>query len=504
MRGSLVLMVSMALVLGAAPAAADEPLSARFSYQRSSDFFATGATMAISTDGDESPDTPVDPASVTVLASDLAASPTLQQALLYWGGSVPQPGADCAGALDQDVVLSWPGGTAAVTGDACFCSGAGAASYDVQACRADVTELVGGAMTGTWSVSGFDAQIADTSTSNASFSLVLIYGAPSLPPRQITVYDGLLTMANTAISLDLTGLAIDDPPIGDLTWYTLEGDVGGSNGERVEVYSTPRGAPFVPSDPLNPADNPMNRTINTTTPPQADVFGVDIDALDISAGLAAGDTAVTVEYSAGADKWWIAYNIVGVDVFFPSFQEGSSLSWAIVEGGGDGDVHGGDVLRVTAELVNGGEGNAVVTLRAPVDPLFSGVQVVEADGVDGSSPSEVVITNLAIPSGGASVVRWELTVGEVDANLGLDLTAEWSVPAEGTSGVLQAPHLVVLAGEGGDDDDSAFGFGDDDDGRGVSQAACGCATSGGGGWVAIALVAAIARRRRARASRRSA
>ena len=505
MRGSLIALV----LLLASTARADEPLDTRFSYQRSSDVFATGATLAISTDGNESPDTLLGSASVTVQAGDLAPDPTLQQALLYWGASIEQPGSDCgSGApIDDTVTLQGPiGGATTVVADACFCSGAGAQSYDVQACRADITSVAGGALAGTWTVSDLEAFIDDLSTNNASFSLVLIYGAPSLPPRQITVYDGLLTMANDDLSLSLGGLAIDDPPVGELTWYTLEGDIGGSSGEQVAVRSTPGGDQYVPADALNPADNPMNRTINTTSPPQADVYGVDIDRLDISPGLAPGDTALTVDYSAGADKWWIVYNIVGVDVFFPSFQEGSSLTWALVDDAGDdGDVHGGDVLRVTAELVNGGEGNAIVTLQSPVPDVAASAFVLEAGGgLDASTVDTITITDLAIPAGATAVVRWELEIGDVEANTGLDLTAEWTVPAEGTSGVLQAPHLVVLAGDGGgDDDDSApwDGFGDDDDdGRGVSQAGCGCDTArrrapGGAPLVGFAALLLLRRRR---------
>jgi hypothetical protein len=62
----------------------------------------------------------------------------------------------------------------------------------------------------------------------------------------------------------------------------------------------------------------MNHTINTTSPVQTDVIGVDIDRFSIDASLTASDTDIDVTYSAGTDKWWLGVQVVGVRSVGPS------------------------------------------------------------------------------------------------------------------------------------------------------------------------------------------
>ena len=98
-------------------------------------------------------------------------------------------------SIDDEVVLTLPGqavGTP-VTADECFFS-PGASSYDIQACRLDITSaVVASGMIGTFTVDEFACDVGGSgSTDNASFSLVLIYEEPTLlSPRRITLYDGL-------------------------------------------------------------------------------------------------------------------------------------------------------------------------------------------------------------------------------------------------------------------------------------------------------------------------
>jgi len=295
---------------------ADEPITLRFSFNGQFDYFATGGPLASDTDADNNADSNLQPTSVTVTTLNVPNSATLTQALLYWGGSQPQSGAACTGSLDTLVTLIAPGGSpTAVTADVTYCSDGVSASRDTQLSRADVTTIVQSAssISGTYTFDDFTFLLTGGSTDNASFSIVLIFTDTSFPFGTILVYDGLITLANTNQIISLAGFNAGPTPIGKLTWYTLEGDVGGTGTEQVQVTGLPGGvlSPVL-SDAVNPANNPMSHSINTVSPPQTNIVGVDIDQFDITSALTSGDTSVDVAYTAGTDRWWLAYNILGV------------------------------------------------------------------------------------------------------------------------------------------------------------------------------------------------
>ena len=127
-------------------------------------------------------------------------------------------------------------------------------------------------------------------------------------------------------------------PAGSLTYYTMEGE-GASGSEYVELRGLPSGSSMRMTDGVNPVDNPMNRTINTTTPVQRNVAGVDVDEFDISAALSEADTSVDVVFSASTDKYWIVASVVGLD---SAPEIGGTKSWAWVDTDGDGFITIGD------------------------------------------------------------------------------------------------------------------------------------------------------------------
>ncbi len=471
----VVLLFALALGIPAV-AHADEPLTERFSFRRASDFFATGATLATDTDGNGEVDTLLPQASVEVRDGDLAQGATLQQALLYWGGTIDE-NANCGGGsptLDDEVLVTVPGGAAVmVTADVCYGAGGDNQSRDVQSCRADISALVQpGGMVGVWTVGDFAARISDGDTDNASFALVLVYGAPELPPRQLTIYDGLRTMRYDSITFTLDQLEVDDPPAGDLTWYVMEGDIGGSDNETVTVRGVPGGRSVVLSDAVNPAQGPMNRTINTTFPPQEGVVGVDIDTFDIEGALVAGDDAVEVTYTADSDKWWIAFNIVGVRLFNSEFGD-SAMTWSLTDDpDGDGAPTEGDEVTYALDLVNTGEGNAVVSVSALLPPQAASWSVrATGGGLDASTAGQLLVQGIPVVAGQAARVEFAVRLGAASAGTVIPMQASFDVQGGG-GGILTAPDLVVGARGSGT-------LGDDDDGRdgpGWSQG-CGCATA---------------------------
>lgn len=483
-------------LLCAGSARADEPVIQRQTWSGHVGFFATGAPMAV--DGPDMDTTNADmlaqPANVMVGPPDVPGMGQVRAAILYWGGSIDDSTCLDATQIDDTVDFTPPGGVVtAVVADACYCSDAAAGSYDVQACRADVTPLVT-ALSGTYTVDGFAALISNSSTSNASFSIVLVYEDPVLSPRRVALYDGLLTMSSAIDPeeiLTLDGLDIDSPPIGDLTWYVLEGDVGGGAGESVEVTGIPGGGTLLLSDALNPPDNPMNHTITTTAPPQSDIIGVDVDRFEIDAALAATDTAIEVRYTAGLDKWWLVYDVVGVNVFEPVVHDDSDKSWAIQDDAdGDGMPSPGDVIRYTLHLENSGNADGMVMLSDPIPPqAASWVLVDTGGGVDASVGNTATVVDLPLPVGAMTDVVIDVVLDDVPDGTVVSNTAEYTAEPGGVHGFLVAPLLVVSntgvgSSGGGTTGDGTTGGGSSSTGGAVDEtgasASTGAGSSGGG------------------------
>ena len=312
--GNLILPESV-FVTGVAKA--DEPVGLRNTWTGTIDYFATGAPLAVDNGGIVgNVDTSNQPATVTVTTDDLPADVLLAQAYLYWAGTMVQPGAECAEIGDNEVTFTAPGQSpVSILADVSYCSEAGASSYDVQLHRADVTHNIG-SIVGDYTVEDFTGKWTDDATDNASFSVLLIYQSPTNPYREVSLLDGLETFNNSSRTISHSTIAIPQPPAGNLTYYVLDGDVGGSAGEGVEVGST-NAIPIVLTDSVNPSDNPMNHTINTTPVVATDTYGVDLDEFPIDSGLASGDVDIEVLFSSGADKWWLGYFVLGIDAKGP-------------------------------------------------------------------------------------------------------------------------------------------------------------------------------------------
>jgi hypothetical protein len=312
----VVTILNISLSANATTMIQDESMHLLFSTSGNLDYFATGTALATDTGADGRVDALALPASIGVTTSDVPTGATLLNAHLYWGGTQTQPTATpLSGSPDTAVTLTVPGGSpTAITADVCYGSDGGAASYDMFLCRNDITSLIidaGGTMTGTYTLDGYTGLIDDGTTDNASAALLLTFSDAALPLTTVVAYDGLVTMVNQTQVVTFSGLYAPSSPSGSLTYYTLEGDTGGSGTEEVKVEGISGGASVILSDAINPSTDPMNGTINTASPTQTGVIGIDIDDFDITSALTAGDTALDVTYSAGTDKWWLGVNVGG-------------------------------------------------------------------------------------------------------------------------------------------------------------------------------------------------
>ena len=384
-RGRLARTVATATIAVALArvARADEPLDALATWHGALSSVLVGASLAADTNLNGALDALALPATFTVDAGDVPAGASLLAAYLWWGGTQAQPGGPLSSSPDTQVTLTPPGGAPfLVTAQASFGSDGGASSYDVWICRADVTAIVaspgGAAQAGTYAVDGYTGLLADGSTDNASASLLLLFCHASLPARQITLLDGLQTFFSSAASYTLA--LFPAAGTGNLSWHSLEGDPGSAAPEGVSADGSPGAAGPLPlSDAVNPAGDPMNRTINTSATAQTGVIGVDIDRLDLSAALTAGDTSLELVVSSGPDKWWLAVLVASLEIQpgpWVDLGQGLAGTHGVPVLAGIGSLASGDPLDlVLGDALENSGSTLVVGLAALNAPFKGGVLV---------------------------------------------------------------------------------------------------------------------------------
>lgn len=402
----------------------------RENFRGTIDFFATGAAFTINNDEDDTPDALKDVAEVTVPDRRIPQSATLVQAFIYFGGSLfdDQDGID---APDMDVELQVPGAAdfVTVTGDQIYTSNPPPfPELTMYSVRADITEIMranGGRMRGLYRVRGFDADIFDGPafehpTANASFSIVLIFEEPRLPPRNIVLFDGLQEVLGSTVTLELSGFFVSPVPSGALTIYAQEGDchpgpMDCENGnnlaglERVRVIGADPSRTLALSGPVNAPNDVFNRTINTVDPPLTNVTGTDIDTFDITPVLEPADESVTVEITTPnanamgrGELIGLAYVVVGIDVFSPELRIDSRIEITSDRGDSAEAFFPGDPLRVTYALSNTGNiPGTEVSLNAQMPDNVTDFIVLESpDGSDVTVDGKNVdVQNIAVRHG---------------------------------------------------------------------------------------------------------
>lgn len=429
---------------------ADEAIALRQTWSGNLDFAFTGASLAEDTNNDGKVDALALPGAATI--AGLPNDAKVLSASLYWAATQPPTSCSSPANLDDEVLFTPPGGAATMVQGECYCSAA--TGYEVQLCKAEVGMLIDG-LVGTYELDDLEALVDDGDTHQASFALVLVYSAQDIGPRRVGLYDGLWTMVgggNATNEVVFDGLEVDDPAQGDLAWYVLEGDLGGGGQkEFVEVTAVPGMKTAKLTDAVNPPTNPFNRTINTSQPPQTGVVGVDVDRFELDAILTPGDAALKTTYSADLDKYWIAVNLVGVDVFEPSLIPGSTKDWALT-GDADGNdvVSPGDVVTYTIRLENTGKAPATVAISDPIPAqAASWTPGSLCGGTLVDDPQSFVVTGITVAPQAACELSFTVTIADVPDGTAMDNTADYDA-GEGGAGELVAPTATIRRDGDGD------------------------------------------------------
>lgn len=292
----------------------------------------------------------------------LPSGATVLFAGLYWGGEVvagsggaPAPSA----AARNTVKLKTPGAAAYSTITASTVDD-GAIIYQG---FADVTSRVAGAGNGVYTVA--NVQTGTGADRLGGWSLVIAYRDTSQPARNLTVFDGLVSVnGSTGATINVSGFTT--PPTGAVSstvgFVTYEGDAGLA-GDAASLNGT------VLSDAQHPATNffnshsSRNGALRTGANPSYDnKLGFEQSMLPVSGLIANSATSATIRTTTAGDVYAPGVVTLATEIYAPRIAQTKTV--LDVNGG---LVEQGDVLRYTVSGTNTGQdGAAGFVVRDPV------------------------------------------------------------------------------------------------------------------------------------------
>jgi len=170
---------------------------------------------------------------------------------------------------------------------------------------ADVTSVVQQA--GPGSYTGAEVPAATGEDRYSGWSLVVVYRAPSLPLRNLTVFDGLADVGqNDPQAITISGFRTPvsgavDARIGLVAY---EGDVG-SSGDRAIFNGTLLATSLSPGTNFFNGTNDDNGTLVTArTPADANMLGFDIKNFDAPGILGNNASSATIDLASTSERYF--------------------------------------------------------------------------------------------------------------------------------------------------------------------------------------------------------
>lgn len=258
-------------------------------FNGSYDYLAFGNTLNEDENGTGRPCTILTSSSANF---SLNSGQVVVAAYLYWAGS---------GTGDFNVTFNQVPITATRTFNMVYSQNG--IDYDYFAAFADVTQQIQITGNGNYTLADLDltgvissyCNPPGTGTNFGGWAVTVVYEDPSLPIRQVNVFDGLeaVNRNNQILEITLDNLMVIDPTgakIGLLAW---EGDREIAVNETLQINGN------ILSNSLNPPDNAFNGTNSFTG--SNTLYNMDIDVYSISNYLNAGDTSAVIQLTSGQD-----------------------------------------------------------------------------------------------------------------------------------------------------------------------------------------------------------
>jgi uncharacterized repeat protein (TIGR01451 family) len=349
----------------------------------------------------------------------LPAGSTVIYAELVWGGSYNYGGQNVSASLNNAVTLTGPGGSSSVSPSPSTAAVTGATDfYYVRS--ADVTMMVAAGGAGTYTVGGVPATVAggDNNANAAGWTLAVVYGNPSLPARNMTVFVGAeLTSSSVTTTSSVSGFCT--PGSGTISARmmvsAIEGDPAFA-GDQMQFGPTAATLAAI-SGPNNPSSNFFASQINqdngaldaagtfgslNSTPGTQGTnvrTGWDITNVDVSARMQKNQSTAYARGTTSSDRYTINALGLQINVGAPDFN-------ASVLSVDKSQTCVGDTLTYTA-TANNTAGTADAINVVFTDPLPAGTTFVAGSlrisGVAQAAANPAAGVNVGTVATGASV-----------------------------------------------------------------------------------------------------
>ncbi|MEX0427867.1 hypothetical protein AB3X52_09565 [Nocardioides sp. DS6] len=299
----------------------------------------------------------------------LPAGATVLWAGLYWGARLDRGTGGSAGTGSYNQMqFRTPGGdyqtiTASTATHDQF--GPNTSSSNAYQRYADVTSLVSAAGNGAyWGANVVAGTGADR---YAGWAMTVVYSAPGLPLRNLTVFDGFNAVGAGAPQ-NITVNGFTAPPYGtvdaQLTMVAYEGDLA-QTGDYTRLNNTQLATGISPGSNFFDSTNDVNgSSVSSRTPADRNMLGFDIKNLGASGAIPNDATSATFTFSSNGDVYYPGVVGLAINLYAPDYTASSKT---VVDLNGNNPARPGDTLQYTLNYVNTGQDPAVGVVSR--DPL---------------------------------------------------------------------------------------------------------------------------------------
>jgi len=308
----------------------------------------------------------------------LPAGATVLWAGLYWGARLTAgSGGQSAGvSAANQIAFRAPGDGSYRTLAASTATrdqfGPNASSYNAYQRFADVTSIVQGAGNGAYW--GANVAAATGADRYAGWAMTVVYTAPGLPLRNLTVFDGF-DVVQQGNPQNVTVSGFQAPLSGtvdaQLTMVAYEGDLS-QTGDYTRLDNTQLASAVSPgSNFFDSVDELNGASVTTRTPADRNMLGFDIKNLGASGAIGNGDTSAQFTFSSNGDVYYPGVVGLAINLYAPDFTASAKT---VVDVNGNSPARPGDTLQYTLSYANTGQDPAVGV--ASSDPLPDGTTYV--------------------------------------------------------------------------------------------------------------------------------
>ncbi|WP_298549188.1 Calx-beta domain-containing protein [uncultured Aquimarina sp.] len=395
--------------------------------------------------------TSIDGSTINSSSSNLSlpAGATVSWAGLYWGGTYSSSFAGInnpdPSILRTDQVrfrVPSSGTYSTVTADVSNYENSSFNGWAVFQSFADVTSLVQGAGSGTYTIADIALTTGSAFTGPfGGWTMVIVYENPADLTRSVNIWDGFDFFGFGANdSFTLTGLLTPSAGAFDTKtgYFGMDGEAGAAFvGDFVAINGTAL------SNALNPANNTLNSTISTfgidtgtRNPNQSYNWGLDIDIFDSSGLIPNNATTATVDLGSANEGIWGGVFANSTQVAFPTV---ASKSFSPVQ------INYGEESTVTIQFSNPSDGVDLTSLSL-TDNLPSGMNISTTPDATSSCGGTITavsgsnsfsISGINLNAGNSCTFTFDVIgtqVGALDNTISSsDISNDQNIPLAGTT-----------------------------------------------------------------------